>query len=267
MATRIETLSDDDLTRARASVAPLSRDIGSAKRDAGNGALVVAWLGDMHAHSTQDLAESTDTFRTHINSEANFELALTEVLALDPAPDVLVLGGDLTNWNTPAAYDVFRRILDRHWPARGAPPVLPIRGNHDQMLIKPDSLSFHSAWQRLRRPDFPEPADVGDGHYYDVSLGGWRFVAWDPGLNTLTELQRRWIRQRLAPERPSEPTVVLTHVPVLPCGNWVDRFALTDPAVLEALDACPHVKLVMSGHTHKSAAWRYRGKIHAIFPA
>jgi hypothetical protein len=47
----------------------------------------------------------------------------------------------------------------------------------------------------------------------------------------------------------------------------VDDFRLRDRATFDLLDQAPAVRAVWSGHTHLHRAWRYRGRVHAVFPS
>ena len=40
-----------------------------------------------------------------------------------------------------------------------------------------------------------------------------------------------------------------------------------DRPAFDALDTCGSVRLMLAGHRHKSVAWRFRRKIHAVFGA
>jgi Icc protein len=267
MSRRIDQLQPSDLDRARASVAPLSDAVASAKAEAGEDAVVVGWLSDMHIHSEEDYRAGAGFYSDFANSEANFELALAEVRALKPSPDVVVLGGDLTNTNTLPQYEAFSRILDRCWQGAALPPLLPLRGNHDQFAFAPAAARFAEHWTTFARPDWPAPIDSSDALYYEVEHKGWRFVAIDPLNRPFTEKQKPWIESRLAPGASDRPTIVLCHIPIVAVGNWVDQHAVTDPRVVRAIDGSDSVRLVLSGHTHKAAAWMYRRKVHAVFPA
>lgn len=263
--------TESELRRARASVAPLAAAVAAAKRKAGAGATVVAWMSDLHLHAWRPYAELTDTpydvYGSLVDSSANFQLALAELGALRPAADLLILGGDLADGGcggeAPAdELAEFARVLDAHLPAGLA--TLPVLGNHDH-ADKPLSRHWGAMWRGMRRADWPEPVETKD-FYYTAKRHGWRFITLDSRQDhPLSGRQRDWLAAQLEAE--TTPTVVCVHRPFVSVGNWVDHHRLVDRPTFELIDRAPCVRLVMSGHTHKSALWRYHRRLHAVFPS
>jgi predicted MPP superfamily phosphohydrolase len=261
-----------ELRRARASMAPLSAAVAAAKRRAGPGAVVFAWMSDLHLHARRDYAGLKpvpfDVYGAHVDCSANFQVALAELAALRPAADLLILGGDLADsgcgGEAPAdEYAEFARLLDAHLPP--GLPTLPLLGNHDH-ADKPMSTRFAKLLRGLQRDGWVDPVEDED-YYYATVRHGWRFIALDSRQNdNFSDRQRAWLAAQLTSD-PKTPTIIAVHRPFVSVGNWVDDHRLRDYAALALIDQSPCVRLVMSGHTHKSILWQYRRRLHAVFPS
>lgn len=256
-----------DLERARRSVDALSLAVASARREAGPGAFVLAWMSDLHLHAPRAYP-SLGPYADRIDATTNAHLALTEMLALTPRPDLLIFGGDLADSGCAGEaphdeYAEFQRLTEALLPADM--PSLPVLGNHDHAdcAMTP---GLHQAIARHGRSDWPVSAGPDD-FYYEARRGGWRFITLDSRQDhPLGDHQLQWLAERFD-EDDTTPTVVLVHRPWVTVGNWVDDHRQKQWRTLEVLDRMPAVKAVLSGHTHKAAAWRYRDKTHVVFPS
>jgi len=261
-----------ELRRARASLAPLSTAVAAAKRRAGPGATVVAWMSDLHLHARRDYPGMKpvrfDVYGAHVDCSANFQVALAELAALRPAADLLILGGDLTDSGCGGEaptdeFDELQRMLDAHLPP--GLPTLPLLGNHDH-ADQPMSRRLGRVLRSLKRDDWVDPVEADD-FYYATIRRGWRYIALDSRQDhNFSARQRAWLEAQLKSD-PRTPTIVCVHRPFVSVGNWVDDHRLRDFAALALINQAPCVRLVVSGHTHKSALWQYRGRLHAVFPA
>jgi 3',5'-cyclic AMP phosphodiesterase CpdA len=132
-------------------------------------------------------------------------------------------------------------------------PVLAARGNHD---------GYHEVdreqFARFLSPP-GSPALATEAFWYEVDLGGWRFIVLDTGTDMLGDTdpmpeggpQLTWLEARLSDaERLGIPAIVLLHVPPFSSGKqergapWIVR-----RVVEQVLDRHP-VALVLSGHIH-----------------
>lgn len=258
-----------ELTRARASVAPLQEALAASRRRAGAGGLTVAWMGDIHLHAPRPYTNDLSIYGDQVDCSTALRLALAELSALDPLPDLLVLGGDLADSGCGGEapldeYAELGRVLRAALPS--GLPTLAIPGNHDH-ADTPLTPAWYRAWHAAA-PTTPWPAspDAAD-YYFATIIGGWRVIGLDSrqGQN-LSDRQRHWLAQELTQDA-ATPTLVVVHRPLLTVGNWVDDFRLNDRATFDLLDGAPAVKSVWSGHTHLHRAWRYRDKVHAVFPS
>lgn len=261
-------LTERELERAQHSVPPFSQAIQRAREQTSGDTLVVAWISDIHLHAQRRYPWPLGFYASQVDSSANLQIALAEIAALNPRPDVLVFGGDLADsgcgGEAPAdEYHELKRVLDSFLPS----PLrtLPLLGNHDHG-DKPLSPDWHTGIHPARRPDWPAPAEARH-FYYQTRVNGWRFLALDSRQSLPPDdPQHHWLRDCLA-EDANAPTIVLTHRPFVSVGNWVDQYRLLDRRSFDLIDKAACVKTVLSGHTHKTAAWSYRGKLHCVFPA
>ncbi len=171
------------------------------------------------------------------------ELGLQRVcdaLSRAPAPDAVLLTGDLTHDGSDAGY---RRIREALEPL--APEVLVIPGNHDD----PQRMLGH----------------FGQGPVRWVThrvLGEWQLIL----LNTACDdwsggrvgsAQRQALEGCLAsnPDRPA--LIALHHQPVSIGAPWLDAIGLSDgEALLQALGRYPQVQAAVWGHVHQAYdAW------------
>jgi Icc protein len=171
--------------------------------------------------------------------------AVEAVLRLDPAPDAVLVSGDLTNRSDAPSYERVRELL--------APLPMPVHvlpGNHDDRAAL-------RAW-------FTDDAVAGahgDPFDYVVRCGVVRLVVCDttvPGRDdgrldagALARLDRE-----LAAE-PTAPTIVaMHHAPLLTGIGPMDAIGLpaADRSALGAvLERCSQVRRVVAGHVHRAA--------------
>jgi 3',5'-cyclic AMP phosphodiesterase CpdA len=256
-----------ELERARRTVAPLSSAVAEARRAAGPGALTLACFSDLHLHAPREYP-LLGAYSTKIDATTNTMLAFTEMNALEQRPDLVVFAGDIADSGCPGEaphdeYVEFQRLTDALLPADL--PSLPVLGNHDHADV-PMTPELHGALARHGRYDWPPSAGPLD-FYFETRRAGWRFITLDSRqIQPLGTHQLQWLEQCFAADA-TTPTVVLVHRPWVTVGNWVDDFRQQHWSTFELLDRTPCVKAVLSGHTHKAAAWKYRQKTHVVFPS
>jgi 3',5'-cyclic-AMP phosphodiesterase len=161
---------------------------------------------------------------------------------LDPAPDALVVTGDLTQLGEPGQYARVRELLA---PLRI--PVHTLPGNHDVRGVLHDVLL----------------ADVDTGPddflQYEARVGRLRLLVCDtiiPGEDggRLCADRIAWLDAALAADREA-PTVVAMHHPPLTTGiEAMDEIGLepgSQAALAEILGRAPNVLRVIAGHVHR----------------
>jgi len=169
------------------------------------------------------------------------QAAVDAVLGLQPAPDALLLTGDVAEHGAPAEYARAREAL--------APLPMPLH-------VLPGNLDDRDAM----RAAFGLPGTDGERIRYCVRCGTLRVVACDtliPGRDDgcLDDEHRAWLDAELAAE-PRTPTIVAMHHPPIDIGiSAFDEIGIpaTDRAALGALlDRHGHVRRIVAGHVHRT---------------
>lgn len=184
------------------------------------------------------------------------ERAVDHLLTLDPAPDLVMVTGDLVDRGKPSEYARLRRLLSR-LPM----PVYVLPGNHDS--------------RDAMRASF---ADAGylprDGFlHYTVEDTPLRLIALDTllpgqGGGQLCPERIGWIADRLT-EQPERPTVLFMHHPPFRTSiAHLDRAGLAGaPALAAVLRRFANVERVICGHTHRAIQTRFAGTIAMTTPS
>jgi Icc protein len=166
---------------------------------------------------------------------ACFEAALRRGRMLAPAPDLLLISGDLCQDESWAGYARLRDYLAA-WPT----PVALLPGNHDhpqrlraalgrQALLAPAALELHGVRLLLLNS------------HRSGCVEGW-----------LGPRQLAWLAAQLAAPSPL-PLLVAVHHPPLAIGDPAfDAIGLRDgPALLKLLAGQPQLRAVLFGHVHQ----------------
>ncbi len=213
--------------------------------------MLIAHLTDPHLRPTGHLYQGL------VDSNALFEAAVRQVNALDPAPDVVVLTGDLVDEGSPAEYAAAGAAL-----AAIRAPLLVIPGNHDDRNGLRDCLGEH-----LHLPS------AGPLHFAVGDLGPVRIVALDvtvPGEHhgEADAAALGWLDATLAAE-PQRPTLLLMHQPPFVSGiDAIDAYNCRGGAALAAvLRRHPQVERVLAGHVHRFMTVAFGGTIAVTAPS
>jgi len=181
--------------------------------------------------------------------------ALRAVAALRPAPDAVIITGDLTESGLPPEYAMVRETLARELHV----PTFVIPGNHDRREV-------------LLR-ELPGTGSADGFVQYVVDDLPLRLVMLDtvvPGAGHGELCARRlaWLDAALA-ALPDKPTMIAMHHPPFACGiGHMDRIALRDPArLLELMQRHPQVERIVCGHHHRSVTARFGPAIASICPS
>ncbi|MGF1476254.1 MAG: phosphodiesterase [Geminicoccaceae bacterium] len=197
--------------------------------------MLVAQLTDLHLLPPGRLAFGK------VDTNGCTERALAAALALDPAPDMLLLTGDIAHDGDPEAYAFLAALLeDVRKPVR----ILP--GNHDDREAMGKALGH-----RLNRTTF-------DRYCFDECLANWRLIGLDsltPGTSAgqLGDAQMAWLESRLAADG-TTPTVIALHHPPMATGiRHMDGIMLQDAdALLDLLKKHAQVHRLICGHVHRN---------------
>ena len=209
----------------------------------------VVQLTDLHVRP-----EGVPAYRV---AETNMltERALRRVAALRPAPDAVIITGDLTDCGLPAEYALLREMLGRLLYC----PAYLIPGNHDRREV-------------LLR-EMPGTGSDGGFVQYAVDTLPLRLVMLDTvvpgaGHGELCQARLDWLDRTLA-AAPGKPTLIGMHHPPFACGiAHMDRIALHDPAAFAAVLARhPQVQRVVCGHHHRPVTASLGTAIASICPS
>lgn len=190
-------------------------------------------------------------------SETNMltERAFRRVAELRPAPDVVIVTGDLTEVGGTAEYALFAELVRKHLTM----PVFVIPGNHDR--------------RENLRPAFATPS--ADPVYVQYAVDDFpvRLVMLDtvvPGAShgALRPEQLAWLDETLAKE-PGKPTLVGMHHPPFACGlGHMDHINLRDAGAFAATIARhPQVERIVCGHHHRPIFGRVAHAIASVAPS
>jgi 3',5'-cyclic AMP phosphodiesterase CpdA len=168
------------------------------------------------------------------------ERAVEALRAQRPAPDAVIVTGDIADGARAIEYERVRELL--------APLPMPVHvlpGNHDDR----DAL----------REWFGLDGGAGERVQYTARCGALRIVACDtsvPGRDD-GELDVEWLAAQVAAE-PDAPTIVAMHHLPLPIGLPVlDEIGLPAERVRalgDLLARSPQVRRVVTGHVHRTVA-------------
>lgn len=184
--------------------------------------------------------------------------AVDAVLALDPAPDAVVISGDLTDNGLVSEYENLKAIL-----ARLPMPVWLVPGNHDRR----ENLKGVFA-------DWPGMGQHDKYAQWSTMIGPLRVIGLDTvipesGAGRLCPRRLEWLQGELA-AAPEAPTVIVMHHPPYDCGiRHMDRIRL-----LEGVDefeaivrANPQIVRILCGHHHRPIQAIWAGVLTMVGPS
>lgn len=176
-----------------------------------------------------------------VDTAAMLRNCVTQIVQLDPQPDLILLTGDLTDLGRAEEYAHLRQLLK---PLRQKIIVIP--GNHD------DREMLRAAWQ-----DADYLPATGFLHFvledYPLRLIGLDTVVPGEGGGALCDERLAWLTTVLA-QRPAAPTVIMMHHPPFITGiDHMDALGLSGrEAFAEIMRGNPQVERVLCGHLHRA---------------
>lgn len=213
--------------------------------------MLIAHLSDPHLRPRGVLYQGL------VDSNAMFEAAVRHLNGLVPAPDVVILSGDLVDEGSPEEYAAAREML-----AGIRQPLLIIPGNHDE----------REAFRRSF-PEMPFASESGPLHFADGSHGPVRIVGLDvtvPGEHhgDIDEAAASWLEETLAAE-PDRPTLIMMHQPPFESGiPYIDLYRCFNGERLAAVVARhPAVERIVCGHIHRVMQMRFGGTVLCTAPS
>lgn len=200
----------------------------------------------------------------HQTGDISLRLAtvMDMMMTVDPAPDIVLLTGDLVDRSSGWDYD---EVLQFSELLEGAlrRPVVALMGNHDNRE-KFDALFGVIPSDAVRRP--------GDSHDHMRMVGGVRLLAVDssvPGRSygELSDEQLEWI-EAMAQEPAPLGTLLSMHHPPISSPMPQLRFAgLRNSADLSTALKGSDVKGIVTGHYHHPCSAMWHGMLVWCGPA
>ena len=199
--------------------------------------MLIAQITDFHVRAHGE--EST----FGIDNNANLSAAVAMLNELDPAPDVVIGTGDLTNRGRREEYSALRDLL-----ASLDSPIYLIPGNHDTAQCLRETFNDH------------EYLASGDEFLsYVVDRYPLRLIGFDSTLpdahnGAVCSKRLAWLRSRLE-EAPERPTLLFMHHPPFKTGIWwMDGIGIVEgiAELRDLLNAHPQVQRIACGHLHRA---------------
>lgn len=213
--------------------------------------MLIAHLSDLHVCAPGTL------YHDLVDSNAMLERAVRRVVDFDPAPDLVIISGDITEHGTAEEYAHALALLA---PIRQ--PILAIPGNHDERD------AFRRAF--ADRGFLP---DAGPVHFVARGHGPVRVIGLDISVvghhhGDIDDATVAWLEAALAAE-PARPTLIMLHQPPVETGiGFMDDYrCFNGDRLAEVVSRYPAVERVLCGHVHRHMSVRFGGTLLQIAPA
>lgn len=209
----------------------------------------IAQISDLHIKPSGTLAYGK------VDTAKALEHCIASLNAFAPAPDFVVISGDLADAPSVAEYDHLKGLL--------APLKLPfagIPGNHDSREMM--RAAFPNAAYAFRSGPLNQKIEVGE---LDLLLLDSSVPGKPHGELDAPTLQ--WLDAALASSS-GRPALVFLHHPPFVTGIWhMDRQNLHHAAELAAIvQRHPRVQLIATGHVHRATLTMFAGRPCTICP-
>ena len=210
----------------------------------------IAQISDLHIKQPGALAYG------RVDTAKALEQCIAALNAFAPAPDFVVISGDLADTPTAEEYEHLKRLLaPLKWPFASIP------GNHDSRDM-----------MRAAFPKAIQPQST-DALNQRIEVAGLDLLLLDssvPGkpYGQLDAVTLRWLEATLA-AAPARPALIFLHHPPFRAGIWhMDRQNLLNADALAAVvRRHPRVRLIGTGHVHRATLTMFAGIPTTICPA
>ena len=213
--------------------------------------MLIAQISDTH------IRDHLGMFGELVDTSETLKKAVQLLNSLEPQPDVVLVTGDLTDDGTKEQYSLLLEMLS----SLNA-PLLPLPGNHDERS------EFLNAFSSTLPDEIPE-----NHCSYVIDNFPVRLIALDtslPGRHDalFSEDHELWLSTVLSKEK-DKPTLIFTHFPPFETGiNFMDLSGLKSADRLEKIIRNnPQVKLVVSGHLHRSIQTSFASTMISVCPS
>jgi Icc protein len=213
--------------------------------------MLIAQISDLHVTRPGRLCSNK------VDTAGHLRRAVERILSLAPAPDVIIVTGDLVDSGEPEEYGELRRLIE---PL--AVPTFVIPGNHDNRTELLRAFPEHRYLPRSER-------------FLQYTVEDWpvRLVALDTTIESCTAGEMcperlLWLKNALS-AAPEKPTLIFMHHPPFTTGLvGMDGIGLQGAgSMAEILARNPQVHLVTAGHLHRPIQRRIGGTLAATCPS
>jgi 3',5'-cyclic-AMP phosphodiesterase len=212
--------------------------------------ICIAQISDLHIKAAGQLAYG------RVDTVKALERCIATLNAFKPAPDFVVISGDLADTPTPEEYDTLKQLL-----SAVRLPFASIPGNHDS--------------RDMMRAAFPQMARAAPSGPLNqkIEAGGLDLLLLDssvPGRphGELEASTLQWLDAALAASVDRPALLFLHHPPFVAGISHMDRQNLRNAAKLESIvRRYPRVQLIATGHVHRAALTMFAGVPCTICPA
>jgi len=214
--------------------------------------MLIAQISDLHIRMPGQKA-----YRV-VETDRYLPPAVQALNRLDPAPSLVIVSGDLTDFGRPQEYAHLRKMLDGL-----AMRYVVMPGNHDarEQLMAAfaghDYLAGYEGFVQYTLEDYPVRLVMLDTVVPFESHGA------------LCARRLDWLAQRLA-EQPGRPTVIAMHHPPFQTGIvHMDSIGLLEGAreLERIVSRHPNVERIICGHLHRTIFRRFGGTIASTCPS
>lgn len=185
------------------------------------------------------------------------ERAFRAISRLDPAPDAVIVTGDLTDCGLVEEYELLGELIARWLPM----PVYLIPGNHDRRENLKAVLGH-----------LPGIGEDPDFVHYTVDDHPVRMIMLDSvvpghGHGELCPRRLDFLKAALA-AAPDKPTLIAVHHPPIVTGvQHMDRINLWSRAAMaDIVSGHDNVMAVVCGHDHRPIVSRFAGTVVQVVP-
>ena len=200
----------------------------------GNSMTRILQLTDLHVFA------DADAQLQGIPTRVLLQQVVDQILQTEPAFDYVIVTGDHTHDESPAAYQAVREIL-----APWADRLLQVSGNHDDRPLL--QATFPGIATQARTPDCLSFCQDTDH---------WRLIGLDthvpgevPGRVETDQLQ--WLQLQLQQTTKNAVALLFHHPPVDTGSEWMDAIGLDNrEALCRVVQADDRIRLICCGHVH-----------------
>jgi len=215
-----------------------------------DGQINVLQITDMHLSTVKSVIDKNSTSECCTRS---FEAVLKQALSEDIRCDLILVTGDLVNEVKPDIYDYIFEVLH----ATNI-PFACIAGNHDVT----DELGGELPY--FRRQLVPQPADTRLLSRHVINTDYWQILLLNSAIpgkiaGEVTNADIDWLCVQLsACDKPA--LIALHHHVMLMHSEWIDAHIADNVSTCwQRMAAFPHLRVVISGHTHQEQVRYHNG--------